>query len=251
MNRNTSDLHSGRSGDWSRRLVDSVGQPMILLDRGLRVLEFNRQFRAAFDVGPDMKAGATLPDLVPDRRLESIVGRALQAGKVLASEEYSLPVDDTHWRHFLITTSVPVDAPDTIALTLQEMTQWRRSHLQTIEADRQAPLAVMAAGMAHEINNPLAAVMGFAQLVQRRSDDPLVLRDLENIIMEARRVSSVVAELQAFAGVSKVRTKTLDVQRPLQKVLEMKSRTPEHDQRGSDHEDLSRHAWCDRRRAPA
>ena len=57
----------------------------------------------------------------------------------------------------------------------------------------------MAAGFAHEINNPLAAIMGLSQLALRRDLDPSARRDIQKILEQASRTAQVVMDLAAFA----------------------------------------------------
>ena len=62
-----------------------------------------------------------------------------------------------------------------------------------------AMIAQMAAGAAHELNNPLAVISGRAQLLQRDCTDPDQTRALDAITEHAHRASRIVAELIQFA----------------------------------------------------
>ncbi|GIK16940.1 MAG: hypothetical protein BroJett003_19040 [Planctomycetota bacterium] len=57
----------------------------------------------------------------------------------------------------------------------------------------------MAAGAAHELNNPLAVIAGRAQMLSADSTDPATLRALEIIAEQAKRASGIVNELMSFA----------------------------------------------------
>ena len=81
----------------------------------------------------------------------------------------------------------------------------------------------MAAGIAHEINNPLAAVMGFSQLVLRRDVDESVRKDLDKILAEAKRASKIIANLQSFARRYKPRKEYVNVADIVQKILDFRS----------------------------
>jgi signal transduction histidine kinase len=58
----------------------------------------------------------------------------------------------------------------------------------------------MAAGAAHELNNPLAVIAGRAQMITTGSVDEDLQRHLEIIDQQARRASGIVSELLAFAN---------------------------------------------------
>ncbi len=62
-----------------------------------------------------------------------------------------------------------------------------------------AMVAEMAAGAAHELNNPLAVVSGRAELLAGRTGDDKMKKGLEIIIFQAERCSGIVSELMEFA----------------------------------------------------
>ena len=65
---------------------------------------------------------------------------------------------------------------------------------------RLAAVGELAAGVAHELNNPLAAVQGFAQLLAERNDlDESMRGDVETIHKEAKRASKITSNLLSFA----------------------------------------------------
>jgi PAS domain S-box-containing protein len=70
-------------------------------------------------------------------------------------------------------------------------------------ASRLASVGEMASGIAHEINNPLTGVIGYAQLLLQEDLPENVRKDLETINDGAKRVSSVIQRLLAFARQSK------------------------------------------------
>ena len=80
--------------------------------------------------------------------------------------------------------------------TDDEMT-WKQ--VQLVESERLAAVEELAAGVAHEINNPLTSVMGYAELLLMMDLDPKVRRDIEKIHEGADRVRRIVQNLQLFA----------------------------------------------------
>lgn len=65
--------------------------------------------------------------------------------------------------------------------------------------ERMASLGRTLAGVAHEINNPLAAIIGFAQILLKNQPSPDDRHALETVLHEARRASRVVKDLLTIA----------------------------------------------------
>jgi PAS domain S-box-containing protein len=90
-------------------------------------------------------------------------------------------------------------------------------------AQRLASVGELAAGVAHEINNPLTGVLGFSQRLMRRSTDEKVSRDLEIIHGEAKRAAEVVQSLLTFARRRQPKKEYADINDIVSKTLELRS----------------------------
>src|SRR4051812_3587201 len=81
----------------------------------------------------------------------------------------------------------------------QDISEERRLKEQLIHSERLSAVGQLVAGVAHEINNPLQAVMGFTELLIEAEDRPHVRADLEQIRADARRAAKIVHNLLLFA----------------------------------------------------
>jgi PAS domain S-box-containing protein len=90
-------------------------------------------------------------------------------------------------------------------------------------ASRLASVGEMAAGIAHEINNPLTGVIGYAQLLVDREDIPLdIRRDLAAINDGAQRVAGIVSRLLAFSRQTKLERRLVSINELIESTLALR-----------------------------
>ena len=73
------------------------------------------------------------------------------------------------------------------------------AHARLLRSRKLAAVGEMAAGAAHEINNPLAVIYGRAQLLLAREDDPAKRKALAKMADQSQRISEIISELMTFA----------------------------------------------------
>ncbi|NIR16058.1 MAG: hypothetical protein GWN86_19900 [Desulfobacterales bacterium] len=87
---------------------------------------------------------------------------------------------------------------------MREILQMRKdleeAHLQLVESERIASIGKMAAGVAHEINNPLSGILIYAEMLRESlQGNAQHLRDLQEIIDQTLRCKNIVSELLEFS----------------------------------------------------
>ena len=99
----------------------------------------------------------------------------------------------------------------------------KQMEMQLLETSRLASIGKLAAGMAHEINNPLTSVLGFSQLLMSKNIPDDIAVDLNIINAEAKRAAKIVQNLLLFARKTEPEMQYLDVTSLLNRVQELKS----------------------------
>jgi PAS domain S-box-containing protein len=90
-------------------------------------------------------------------------------------------------------------------------------------SSRLAAIGELAAGVAHQINNPLTGVLGFSQRLLRKIPDQETKQDLKRIYTEAERAAKVVQNLLTFARRRQPRKQYSDINEILESALELRA----------------------------
>jgi putative nucleotidyltransferase with HDIG domain len=85
-------------------------------------------------------------------------------------------------------------------------------------------LAEMAAGAAHELNNPLAVISGRAQLLAEAQNDPETKEILKQIYENAREASGIIEDMMSFAEPRQPRAARTDVKKIIDEAVQLSSR---------------------------
>lgn len=114
------------------------------------------------------------------------------------------------------------DGPRDLVVTIDDITAAHMRDTHLMESRRLVAVGEMAAGVAHELNNPLTAVMGFSQLLLRQDLDEVTRSDIEAIATEARRAGRIVDNLLSFARRREHAMRTFDAALSVQRVLDLR-----------------------------
>ena len=99
----------------------------------------------------------------------------------------------------------------------------KRLQMQFVQAEKLASLGQLAAGAAHEINNPLTAILGYAELIQTDATASERSRTLgEKIREQARRTKVLVTNLLSFARQVPTEKQLLDLKSVLTSAIELR-----------------------------
>ena len=183
--------------DRFRSILDSMPQAVVLTDTELRVVQTNRSTHRLFErlglerqgnLRPAIERLGLLPEVEQVRR-----------GEVLVVErEVAFDTDCV-----LSATLSPLAArPGSgagLVLVLTDVTADRRLRQQLAQADKMSSLGEMISGVAHELNNPLASILGYTQLLRAKAKDDPSAQRFEVLQREAQRCRKIVENLLSFA----------------------------------------------------
>src|SRR5207247_6662185 len=100
----------------------------------------------------------------------------------------------------LLLTAIPMAEPGSAVLVFEDQTERRRLQEQLIQSEKMSAIGQLIAGVAHDLNNPLASVVGFSDFLAEAADVPPSLQEpLPVIRQEAERAATIVQQRLPFA----------------------------------------------------
>jgi len=119
-------------------------------------------------------------------------------------------------------THIDLDRPDefgALARQFNAMTQALKDHQdKLVQGEKLAGIGRLAAGVAHEINNPLGVILGYTRLLQKRADGPL-REDLAVIEEETLRCKEIVEGLLDLSRPVRVEPQAIDLRATTEEVV--------------------------------
>lgn len=180
---------------WSR-VADGLGIALAIIDRRGRIAEANRAFGQLVRNSPSALAGWPWIALVPPAWGDGIA--KVLGAEATARQEVELKAGG---RTFIASAfDMPGATREERVLMLDDQTERRRLQEQLFQSEKMSAIGQLIAGVAHELNNPLTSVVGFADFLAEQPQVPPNLREpLEVLRTEAERASTVVKNLLRFA----------------------------------------------------
>jgi len=131
-----------------------------------------------------------------------------------------------------------------LILIFQDLTEFRQMQEQVRRMDRLAVAGELAAGIAHEIKNPLASLSGSIQMLRDEVDfGPMQQRLMDITMREAERLNALVNEFLLFSRPEKAVDRSVEVNEVIEDTLEMLKNSPELSRPIRIEKTLSKNLW--------
>jgi PAS domain S-box-containing protein len=164
------------------------------------------------------ETGAWWKSLIHDDDRSSVLGKleaALAGGEDSWSAEYRMRKADGTYA-FVLDRGTVLRGADGKAVRLiratTDLTGRRAMEMRLLQSEKLSAMGQLAAGIAHEINNPLGVILGFAQAVLRRLPSPSPFhKPLLAVEREALRCRALVKDLLTFSRASDARREEVDM----------------------------------------
>jgi two-component system nitrogen regulation sensor histidine kinase GlnL len=218
----------------NEHIIDCVDDGIIVVDAQMTIETFNQAAEGITGFSRQSVLGR--PFHAPFRRsplLLAQVQRTLQSGQTTLHHDAEMVTHKGATRFISLTCSpVRNDAGKTVgvAVVFRDRTRLREMEEQRRHSDRLALLGTMAAGIAHEVKNPLGGIRGAAQILQKgvkegvkegNTDQRTLVECTELIIDQADRIDRLIEELLEFSSPKKLRIADVNVNKILNDMIRL------------------------------
>jgi two-component system, NtrC family, sensor kinase len=221
-----------KSEEKYRSLVESAEDFIFTVD-GEGCFQSMNSFTASFFGGrADEFLGKGLQTLFPEKVAQEqlrLVKLVLKAGKSVR-DEYE--IDLAEHKIWISANFMPLKNEqgevNSVLCIARDITENKNLERQLINAEKLASIGTLAAGVAHEVNNPLGVILGFCDLLLRKKDkDTQEYEDLKTIERQGLHCKQVVENLLSFARLGEGDGEFADVNQCIEDIIKVVKHTLE------------------------
>jgi len=178
------------------RILATVPNAVIVIDAEDKIVLANRTFYDYFGQKTGKVEKQPLQKVIPSAELSSKVSHTRLDGEQKTQFEFKYKINGNE--KIFISSILQTEKSETLIM-FTDITREKETQERLYLTDRLASVGEMAAGIAHELNNPLTSIIGLSQLMLDDDVSPDIKQDLEGIFSEARRAAAVVKNMLTFA----------------------------------------------------
>ncbi len=217
-----------RERDFNQKILNTTQSMILVLDTAGLISYANRR---CFEAGyrEDELIGYRLVDWVESSHREDFEA-ALETtahGQQVENLELRVRRSDASMGHFSISLSPMRDeqnAVNSVVVVMTDVTDATLLQAKLAHSEKMATIGRLVSGVAHEVNNPLAAILGFTDLLLENPQIPDNAReDLQIILQETQRTKDIVQDLLSFARQRPVQRELVHVNSVLRQTIKLRS----------------------------
>ncbi len=207
-------------------IAENSVNPIQITDLNGRMIYVNRAFENASGYSKEELLGKN-PRIFGSGKLSSSfwdkMWATISSGKVWVGEiENRKKNGEPFFTQLLISPIIDKDNNVTGYFGIhRDLTEKRTFERQLIHSQKMESIGTLAAGIAHEVGNPLASISALVQVAQRSTKEPIVIEKLGLVKSQITRISKIIRDLVDFSRPSNYDLKYTDINKVLTEAIEI------------------------------
>jgi PAS domain S-box-containing protein len=210
--------------EYHRRILSSIQTGIVVVHQDGLVKTFNDYATQITGLLTESIEGKTLDDFPASLSpLTRAVRRSMEEGKAFNLENMEITTARGEKIPVSLQTSIMKSDDNRllgIIVTFRDVSLLRQMETQLMRAERLSALGEMAAGVAHEIKNPLNAIQGFSQMLSNKVGDPNLKKYADTIIREVHRLDTTINDVLEYSRTAKPVKKPVQLSELLEETLQ-------------------------------
>ncbi|MES2962584.1 MAG: ATP-binding protein [Bdellovibrionota bacterium] len=208
-------------------IIDNIATGLLTVDSEGRIIQANRAACDILDRPVRQIVGESLEVVVPDlfEKVKSATKSRQEDGEAADRFDvtYKDPSDEKTILEITVSPLPTESAMPGFIVTFQDLTRIRRLEYQVRQSEKMAAVGQLAAGIAHEIRNPLASISGSIQMLggsftARQEEEQQLMRI---VMREIDRLNNLITEFLDFVRPPTLKDDPVDLNQLIRDVLEM------------------------------
>ncbi|MFZ3121805.1 MAG: ATP-binding protein [Thermodesulfovibrionales bacterium] len=213
-----------KSEEQYRSLVEHAGDIIFTVNKEDKLSSMNRYGYNFFKKRPEEILGCNIIELFPDECAELQMEKIKEVFATNISTQITCPVEVNGNRYWLSTNyNGLLDENGNVFSVLgisRDITDRKKMEETSYHTEKLASMGTLAAGVAHEINNPLGIILGFTDMLLEKADPGSQEHDiLTTMERHGLRAKRVVENLLSFARYSECKEEHVDINESISAVL--------------------------------
>lgn len=204
-----------------RRLFESAQEVIVVVSSDGTIVDMNPSGLKLFGYNREENREINLEDLFEDKKEFFRLWEKLKKnGNITNWECVFRRISDDNKLIVLASGSKESDLVERYVLWLRDITHRKFIERQLLNADKLSSIGRLAAGVAHEINNPLGIILGYTQLLLRHeSPGSERYEDLKTIEKQVRMCKNIVGDLLKFSRMTPTEKQLGNIHHVIEEVL--------------------------------